>query len=92
MASDFETITISVRDVNVAPVLALIPNQTNYVGNTVSFTAGATDADVPGNLLTFGLVAGVPAGAMINATSGVFSWTPTDAQAPSTNVIGARVG
>jgi subtilisin family serine protease len=90
-ASDFETVTINVREVNAAPVLSLISNQTNSVGNTISFRATATDADLPGNLLAFGLVSGGPAGSAINATTGDFSWTPTDAQAPSTNVITVRV-
>jgi hypothetical protein len=90
-ASDFETVTINVREVNVAPVLSLISNQTNSVGNTISFRATATDADFPGNLLSFGLASGSPPGAAINATTGDFSWTPTDVQAPSTNVITVRV-
>jgi len=45
-----------------------------------SFTANATDADVPAQALGFSLV-GPPAGASISA-AGVFSWTPTEAQGP----------
>jgi hypothetical protein len=41
--------------------------------------------------LTFSLDAGAPTGASINASSGVFTWTPTEAQGPSTNTVTIRV-
>jgi PKD repeat protein len=75
--NDTETITVTVNEVNVAPVLAPIGNKSGTVGTAVTFTATATDADVPANTLTFSLGAGAPAGATINATTGAFSWTPT---------------
>jgi len=70
-------ITITVNEVNQAPVLAAIGNKTGTVGTPVTFTATATDADVPANTLTFSLDAGAPAGATIGATTGAFSWTPS---------------
>ncbi|HKW51729.1 MAG TPA: FlgD immunoglobulin-like domain containing protein, partial [Candidatus Eisenbacteria bacterium] len=73
---DFEVITITVNEVNVAPVLAAIGNKTGAVGALIAFTASATDADIPANTLTFSLDAGAPAGATIGASSGVFNWTP----------------
>ena len=75
--SDNEAITVTVNEVNVAPVLAAIGGQAGSVGVPVTFTATATDADVPANTLAFSLDAGAPAGAAINATTGAFSWTPT---------------
>src|SRR5439155_17203411 len=54
-------------------------------------TNTATDEDLPANTLTFSLEPGAPAGASINSTNGVFSWTPTEAQGPSTNLITVRV-
>jgi hypothetical protein len=49
----------------------------------MTFTASATDPDA-GDTLTFSLAAGtsgaVPTGATIGASTGVFSWTPTEAQ------------
>jgi len=78
--SDFEAITIAVNEVNVAPVLASIGNKTATVGQLLTFTAAATDADLPANTLTFSLDAVVPAGATINSTTGVFSWTPASGQ------------
>ena len=47
----------------------------------LSFTATATDTDLPANGLTFSLN-GQPAGATIHPVTGVFSWTPTEAQGP----------
>jgi hypothetical protein len=89
--NDSETINIVVSEANTAPVLALISNQTNSPGNLITFTASATDADLPAQSLAFSLDPGAPAGAGINPTSGVFTWTPTQAQASSTNVITVRV-
>ena len=62
---------------NLAPVLGAIGNKTVYLGQTLTFTATATDADVPAQQLTFSLDAGAPAGATINANTGAFSWTPS---------------
>ena len=75
--SDFETIAVTVNEVNVAPVLGAIGNKTVNEETALTFTATATDADIPANTLTFSLDAGAPAGATINATTGAFSWTPT---------------
>ncbi|NJR53099.1 MAG: hypothetical protein HC780_29630, partial [Leptolyngbyaceae cyanobacterium CSU_1_3] len=36
-----------------------------------------TDADQPAQTLTYSLDVDAPAGATINATTGVFTWTPT---------------
>lgn len=88
--SDTETIQIVVNEVNVAPVLAAIGNKTVVAGNLLTFTATASDADQPTNTLTFSLDAGVPAGASMT-TAGVFTWTPTAGQAPSTNSVTVRV-
>jgi uncharacterized repeat protein (TIGR01451 family) len=74
--SDFETITISVAEVNLPPVLDAIADRNTAVGQTVTFTATASDPDLPANDLSFSLAAGAPAGATINATTGAFSWTP----------------
>jgi len=89
--NDSETITITVNETNAAPVLAAIGNRTVSVGQTLSFTAMGTDSDFPTQTLTFGLDPGAPTGASINASSGVFSWTPNQAQGPSTNIVTVRI-
>ena len=82
--------TVNVVEKNVAPVLAAITNRTVTVGGTVSLQATATDADLPANLLTFGLAAGAPTNATIT-TAGLFVWTPITTQAPSTNTLRIKV-
>ena len=75
---------------NVAPVLAAIPPQSVVEGNLLTFQASATDADLPANTLAYSLI-GAPAGASINPTSGVFTWTPTLAQGPGSFNFTVRV-
>jgi uncharacterized delta-60 repeat protein len=89
--NDFETIEVSVSEVNAAPILASIGNQSVNEGSLLTFTAGVSDADVPANTLTFSLDAGAPSGASIDANSGVFTWTPSEAQGPGTFNITVRV-
>ncbi len=84
-------ITITVNEVNVAPVLAAIGNKTVNELATLAFTATATDADLPANGLSFSLDAGAPAGAAINAGTGAFSFTPTEAQGPGSYPVTVRV-
>lgn len=75
---------------NTAPVLAAIPNKTLIAGQTLTFTNTATDSDVPAQTLNFSLF-NAPAGASVDPVLGVFTWRPTLAQAPSTNVVGVAV-
>jgi FG-GAP-like repeat/Bacterial Ig domain/RTX calcium-binding nonapeptide repeat (4 copies) len=91
MDSNIATVTLTINplaEVNVAPELGAIGNQTVEELALLSFTATATDADLPANTLTFSLADGasglVPAGAAIDPTSGLFTWTPTEAQGPGT--------
>src|SRR2546427_2171524 len=79
-------ITITVNEVNSAPVVTNPGNQTvNELAN-LAFTVTATDSDVPANTITWSLTLGTPAatGATIGASTGAFSWTPTEAQGPGT--------
>jgi len=76
---------------NAPPVLDAVPDQLVVEGATLVITNAASDADLPFNELTFSLAPGAPPGATINPTNGVFSWTPTAAQGPSTNSISVIV-
>jgi hypothetical protein len=89
--SDSKTFTVTVSEVNAAPVLAAVPDQTVEEGSLLSLTVTASDADLPANTLTFSLMPGAPAGAAINPATGEFSWTPTEAQGPGTYTIGVKV-
>ncbi len=89
--SDSETISINVLEVNQPPVLNAIGNKTTMAGDLITFTATATDPDTPANGLTFSLDATAPAGASINPTTGVFTWTPAQTLGGTTADITVRV-
>lgn len=74
---------------NGPPVLDPIPNQTVYARSTLTLPIGAYDPDA-GDILTFSLGAG-PTNASLNATTGVFTWTPADADTNSIHPITVRV-
>ena len=67
-----------------APTLATITNRTVNAGQTVAFTASATDTDSPPQTLTFALLTGAT-NATLDTTSGAFSFRPLVTQADSTN-------
>ena len=71
---------------NTAPVLSAITDRYAYVGQTVQFTASATDAQSAWQTLTFSL-SNAPAGASIDPSRGAFFWVTTNAPAPGTNSI-----
>ncbi|MBT8193302.1 MAG: tandem-95 repeat protein [Acidimicrobiia bacterium] len=79
--SDYETITIAVANVNSDPVLSPIGDQSVDEDALLTFTAAASDADIPSETLTFSLL-GAPAGASIDPTVGAFAWTATETQGP----------
>lgn len=78
-----QTVTLTVLEANVAPVLDPIGNQTVIIGDLLTFTATGSDSDLVGgvpNTLTFSLEGTVPAGASIDPSTGVFTWTPVIGQ------------
>jgi hypothetical protein len=75
--------TVAVREVNVAPVLAAIPDRAVDELTPLALALNATDADEPRQMLTYGLVSG-PEGVAVTS-GGALSWMPTEAQGP-TNV------
>jgi hypothetical protein len=89
--SNIATVTITVTSINHAPTLNPIGNKSGKALTLISFTATATDPDIPVNTLTFSLDAGAPSGASINATTGAFTWTPTEAQGPGVYPVTVRV-
>jgi cytoskeletal protein CcmA (bactofilin family) len=82
-----ETVTITVAEVNDAPVLAQIGARSVIAGTRLSFTVTASDPnDVPANALTLS-AAGLPAGAVFDPASGAFTWLPTEAQGGTTYTV-----
>ena len=80
---DSETITITVNEVNVAPVLEPIGAKSVDEQAPLSFQAMASDQDLPADGLTFSLDAAAIALGMSITPAGVFSWTPTELQGGS---------
>jgi len=78
--SDEETITLTVRAANAAPVLAAVGNRTVPAGSEVLIQLSATDAD--GDALSYA-VTGLPVGATFNPATGRFTWTPRVIEAGS---------
>jgi hypothetical protein len=66
---------------NTPPTLATITDKEITLGQTLTFTASATDPDLPAQTLTFSLGAGAPAGATITPGTGQFNWQPSSAPA-----------
>lgn len=89
-SNDWETITVTVKELNAAPVLAAIANQTVNEGGTITATASATDADAPANAITYSLDPGAPTGMTINSSSGAISWTTSEANGPGVYAVTVR--
>jgi len=79
--SNSATVNVTVRNVNQAPVLSAIADRSVSVGQAVTITPSATDAD--SDTLTFSAT-GLPAGASINAQTGVITYTGVLADAGRT--------
>jgi hypothetical protein len=88
---DFETINITVGEVNQAPELAAIGNKSVDEGSPLAFAASATDPDLPANNLSFSLDASAPLGATIDPSTGQFSWTPPGGTSPGNHTVTVRV-
>jgi hypothetical protein len=82
--TDSETITITVNNVNRAPVLATIGNKTVAENSALTFTVSATDAD--GDSLTYS-ASNLPSGASFNTSTRVFTWTPDYSQAATYTAV-----
>ncbi len=85
------SISLTVNEVNSAPVLNAISNQTVDEETLLSVPTGASDSDVPANVLTYSLDAGFPTGMTIDSSSGAISWTPTEAQGAGDYPVTVRV-
>ena len=72
--TDNETVTITVNNVNRAPVLDSIGPKSVNENMALTFTLNASDAD--GDSLNYSAV-GLPSGATLDDSSGLFTWTPT---------------
>jgi VCBS repeat-containing protein len=83
-------VSLTVREVNSAPSIAAIADQTVDELTALTVTANGTDGDDPANTLTYSLDAGFPTGMTINPTSGAISWTPTELQGAGDYTVTVR--
>ena len=72
--SDTNSFLVRVNEVNAAPVLTAVADQTVVPGGTVEVLLEATDPDLPPNTLQFLLLEG-PDGAEVDPVTGHFHWT-----------------
>lgn len=78
--SDARTFTVTVNEVNAAPVLA-VANQAVNEGGDWLYRPGVSDADLPANTLTLELLSGPP-GAVLDVATGELRWTTGEADGP----------
>lgn len=72
---------------NTAPVWNAIAAITANEGETISFTAVASDAQDAESALTYSVVGSLPAGATFDPTTRIFAWTPSQSQAGTYAVV-----
>ncbi|NLZ26825.1 MAG: ExeM/NucH family extracellular endonuclease [Chloroflexi bacterium] len=88
---DETTFNVTVNEVNLAPSIEpALEDMTINEMELTSFTVVAVDPDLPANTLTYSLV-GAPVGAVIDATMGEFTWTPTELQGPGVYTFTVKV-
>jgi hypothetical protein len=85
-----QSFTVFVNEVNSAPVLAAINDQTIDELALLTVTASASDSDLPAQTLTFALVS-APGGVTLDSVTGVLTWRPTAAHGPGGYLITLRV-
>ncbi|MBC8233690.1 putative Ig domain-containing protein [bacterium] len=87
-ATGTQPFTITVANVNDPPVITSTPVTTATEDTLYSYVVVATDPDV-GDILTFSLPT-FPAGMTIDSSTGLITWTPTNAQVGD-NPVSVRV-
>jgi hypothetical protein len=81
--TDSETVTLTVTDGNLPPVLSPIGDKTVEAGDTLAFTLAATDPE--GGTVTFE-AANVPSDATFTTGTSSFTWVPTEANVGNVTV------
>src|SRR5205823_3511832 len=88
--NDTKSFTVVVTELNSPPTLTVPPDQTIPEIGRATCRNTASDPDLPANSLTFSLLSGPP-GVHLDSAMGLLTWTPTEAQGPSTNLVAVRV-
>ncbi|MBI4895417.1 MAG: tandem-95 repeat protein [Candidatus Aenigmarchaeota archaeon] len=77
-------VNVTVVNTNVAPILTTVGNKSVNENSSLQFTLNASDFDT--DVLSFSAI-GLPIGASLNSSSGVFVWTPNFTQAGNYTVV-----
>ncbi|MGY8690790.1 MAG: putative Ig domain-containing protein, partial [Verrucomicrobiales bacterium] len=85
--TDRETISVGVLEDNASPIIDSIANKTVNAGTLLTFTATASDPDLPPNDVSWAIdTASAAKGMSINLVTGAFSWTPASPHAGNHSV------
>ena len=76
-------------NINSTPVISSLPDRSIPELTTLTFSVSAFDADLPVDQIRYTLDS-APTGATLNASTGEFSWTPTEGQGPGTFTVIVR--
>lgn len=88
---DYSLATVAVTSfLNTPPTLDAISDVTIDEGSQFTVTVAGHDTDA-GQKLSYSLLGTVPAGASINSTNGLFSWTPAENQGPTSYHFSVQV-
>lgn len=88
--SSTNSFQVTVSDVNSAPTIRSIADQTVPELTKLTVSVVGVDTDVPVQTLTYSLLS-APSGATINPTTGEFTWTPTESQGPGDYTVQVKV-
>ena len=91
IATGTEELTVTVGEVNDAPVLAPIANQSVVEGDTLNLFAVGSDADLPAQTLAYSLTSAAVTNASLNSTTGEFTFSPDETQGGSTFTFDVQV-
>ena len=86
MAVSTTSFTLTVLEAIHPLALAVVPDFVIFEKDTLLFTNQVSDPNAPAQSLSYSL-SNAPDGASVDSSTGIFTWTPTEEQGPSTNVV-----
>jgi hypothetical protein len=88
--SDSKSFSVFVSEFNLPPEISFASNWIVWAEDLLTFTAVATDPDLPAQMKLFSIDPGGPADAHLDPATGLFTWTPSVANV-GTNTMVLRV-
>ena len=81
------TFQVRLQVINQPPVVFNVGPRSVVELQPLAFKVSANDPDGPSEKITYTLEPGAPSGARLDASTGDFTWTPTEAQGPGTHRV-----